>query len=150
MLTLRPGGASVCRAWRGECGAALAEVTIAVFLLSLALIGLAVSFPVSFHGVTGSGLQTTATGLAQETLEAARQTAYGSLPSLAAPRAAVPGFTRFDREIGVADYTPAIGCAAAVIAGTTVPGCRQVTVRVYFTEQQGEVDTTLTTVIARP
>jgi len=83
-------------------------------------------------------------------LESAEQTAYGSLPSLAAARAAVPGFTRFDREIVVADYTPAAGCAAVVIAGVTVPGCRQVAVHVYFTEQQGEVETTVTTVIARP
>jgi Flp pilus assembly pilin Flp len=150
VLTIGPGVASVCRSWRGERGAALAEITIAVCLLSVALIGLAVSFPVSFRGVTGSGLQTTATGLAQEVIEEARQTAYGSLPTLAAARAAVPGFTRFDREVVVADYAPAIGCATVVIAGTTVPGCRQVTVHVYFTEQQGEVQTTLSTVIARP
>jgi len=150
VLTIGVLRAGFCRSPQRERGATLTEIVIAVFLLAIGLSGLAVSFPVSFHGVTGGGLQTTATALAQETLESAEQTAYGSLPSLAAARAAVPGFTRFDREIVVADYTPAAGCAAVVIAGVTVPGCRQVTVHVYFTEQQGEVETTVTTVIARP
>jgi type II secretory pathway pseudopilin PulG len=129
----------------GERGATLIEVVVAISLLGLGLVGLAASFPLAYHGVRQGGLQITATALAQEILEDARRTPYDSLPSLAATRAAVSGFAVFDREVVVDDYSPATGCTSS-----PSPACRQITVRTYVTEQQGEVQTTLTTVIARP
>jgi Tfp pilus assembly protein PilV len=129
----------------GERGTTLIEVIVAVSLLGLGLVGLAASFPLSYRGVRQGGLQITATALAQEILEDARRTPYDSLPSLAATRAAVSGFAVFEREVVVDDYSPATGCTS-----TPTPACRQITVRVYFTEVQGEAQTTLTTVMARP
>jgi hypothetical protein len=139
------------RRWRlgasalAERGTSLIEVIVASGLLGVGLTGLAASFPLSYHGVRQGGLQTTAIALAREILEDARRTPYDSLPSLAATRAAVSGFAVFDREVVVNDYSPATGCSSS-----PSPACRQITVHVYFTEQQGEVQTTLTTVIARP
>ncbi len=150
MLTRRVGWVQQARSPLSDGGASLVELVVAIGLLAVALVGLAASFPASMYAVTQGGLQTTATGLAQQTIEDAKHTPYGNLPGLAATRAAIAGFNGFDRQVLVADYAPATGCAAVVIAGTTIPGCRQVTVRVFFTGQQGEVQTTVTTVIARP
>src|SRR5262249_23498976 len=73
-------------------GMTIVEVLIAVCLLAVALIAIAAAIPYGLVAVSGSGFQTTATGLAQEPIDTAKRTAFASLPGLAASRAAVSGF----------------------------------------------------------
>jgi len=124
----------------GQRGMTMIELMVALMLLSVALIALAASFPYSMYAVVGGGLQTQATALAQAALEDARRTTFANLPLLSSPKATVPGWTGFEREVLVSDYTPAGSCAAS--------SCRKVEVRVWFTSQQGETQTSLITVFA--
>jgi type II secretory pathway pseudopilin PulG len=135
-------------------GMSLVEVLIAVCLMTVALVAVAAAIPYGLLGVSGAGFQMTATGLVQEPIDAAKRTAFANLPSLAASRAAVPGFDGFEREVLVTDYTAPADCAGAPCSGSCpvaggAPTCRQVEVRVYFTEQLGQRVTTVQTVIAR-
>jgi Tfp pilus assembly protein PilV len=135
-------------------GMTLVEVLIAVCLMTVALVALAAAIPYGLVAVSGSGFQTTATGLAQEPIDGAKRTAFASLPSLAASRAAVPGFAGFEREVLVTDYTAPGDCTGAPCSTSCptvggAPTCRKVEVRVYFTEQFGQAVTTVQTVIAQ-
>jgi Tfp pilus assembly protein PilV len=135
-------------------GMSLIEVLIAVCLLAVALVAIAAAIPYGLVAVSGSGLQMTATGLAQEPIDGAKRTAFANLPSLAASRAAVAGFTGFEREVLVTDYTAPADCTGAPCSTSCppdagAPTCRKVEVRVYFTEQFGETVSTVQTVIAR-
>jgi len=132
----------------------LVEVLIAVCLLAVALVAIAAAIPYGLVAVSGSGFQVTATGLAQEPIDGAKRTPFANLPSLAASRAAVPGFTGFEREVLVTDYTAPADCTGAPCSTSCptdagAPTCRTVEVRVYFTEQFGQTVTTVQTVIAR-
>jgi Tfp pilus assembly protein PilV len=135
-------------------GMTLVEVLIAVCLMAVALVAIGAAIPYGLVAVSGAGFQTTATGLAQEPIDVAKRTAFASLPSLAASRAAVTGFTGFEREVLVTDYTAPGDCSGAPCSTSCppdagAPTCRKVEVRVYFTEQLGQTVTTLQTVIAR-
>lgn len=135
-------------------GMTLVEVLIAVCLLAVALVAIAAAIPYGLVAVSGSGFQVTATGLAQEPIDGAKRTPFANLPSLAASRAAVPGFTGFEREVLVTDYTAPADCTGAPCSTSCptdagAPTCRTVEVRVYFTEQFGQTVTTVQTVIAR-
>ncbi len=122
-----------------ERGITLVELMVAMMLLAVALVGLAASFPLAMYGVTGGGLQTTATGLALEVIEQAKRTPYGTLSSLdtGGSAVAVSGFSGFTRQVAVAAY------------GTCPNNCTSVTATVFFTGQQGQVQTTIATVIAQ-
>jgi hypothetical protein len=137
-----------------ERGMTLVEVLVAVCLLAVALIAIAAAIPYGLVAVSGSGLQTTATGLAQEPIDIAKRTPFASLPSLAASRATVSGFTGFEREVFVTDYTAPADCTGPPCSTSCptvggAPTCRKVEVRVYFTEQLGQTVTTVQTVIAQ-
>lgn len=127
-----------------ERGVTLVELMVAMMLLAVALVGLAASFPLAMYGVTGGGLQTTATGLAMEIIEQAKRTDYASLSSLdtGGSAVAVSGFSSFTRQVTVAAYNPG--------GATPCTSCTSVTATVFFTGQQGQVQTTVTTVIAAP
>ena len=133
----------------------LVELLVAVCLLAVALVVVAASIPYGLMAVSSSGFQTTATGLAQEPIDAAKRTAFASLPGLAASRAAVPGFAGFQREVLVTDYTapanfscsPPCDTSCPIVGGA--PTCRQVEVHVYVTTQIGETVTTLLTILAQ-
>jgi len=133
----------------------LVELMLAVCLLAVALVVVAAAIPYGLMAVSGSGFQTTATGLAQEPIDTAKRTAFGSLPGLAASRAAVSGFAGFDREVLVTDYTAPGDCGGAPCTTSCAtdaggaPTCRQVEVRVYFTNQLGETVTTLQTILVK-
>ena len=132
----------------------LVELMIAVCLLTVALVLLAAAIPYGLMAVSGSGLQTTATGLAQEPIDTAKRTAFASLPGLAASRAAVPGFAGIDREVLVTDYAAPADCSGTPCSASCptvggAPTCRQVEVRVYVTNQLGETVTTLMTILTQ-
>ena len=132
----------------------LVELMVAVCLLTVALVLLAAAIPYGLMAVSGSGLQTTATGLAQEPIDAAKRTAFGSLPSLAASRATVSGFAGFEREVLVTDYTAPADCGGTPCSTSCptvggAPTCRLVEVRVYVTNQLGETVTTLQTILSQ-
>lgn len=136
----------------GERGVTLVELMVAMLLLAIALIGLAASFPLSMYGVTGGGLQTVATGLALEVVEQTKRTPYATLSTLdtGGSAAAVSGYPGFTRQVAVATYNPG-GSYSPPTACATCPctACTSVTVTVFFTGQQGEVTTTVSTVIAQ-
>lgn len=126
-----------------ERGITLVELMVAMLLLAIALVGLAASFPLAMYGVTGGGLQTVATNLAMEIVEQAKRTDYTNLSSLdtGGSAVAVSGYPGFTRQVDVAAYTGA--------GGTACTSCTSVTATVFFTGQQGQVQTTVATVIAQ-
>jgi hypothetical protein len=134
-----------------EDGMTLIEVCLAMFLLGTTLIFVAAAVPAAVMAVNDSGMHLTAVGLAQEPLTVARRTPFASLPTLAASRASVSGFTGFDREVLVSSYAPA-ACGTSPCSDSCPtlggqPTCRSVEVRVYYQGQLGESRTTMTTII---
>jgi hypothetical protein len=110
---------------------------------------IAAAVPAGLLAISSSGLHLTALGLAEEPLNVAKRTDFANLPSLAASRASVPGFTGFDREVIVSNYSAPADCSGTpcsdscpTVAGQ--PTCRTVDVRVYYQGQLGETVTSLT------
>ena len=121
-----------------EKGVTLLELLIAMMLLTIALVGLAASFPLAMFGVTTGGFQTTATLLAQQCLELAKNTPYNQLPTLMLPAspctvAPIAGFTR----------------AADVQPGVPTANTTTVTIQVVFTGESGINTTSVWTIFAR-
>jgi len=122
---------------RAERGATLLELVVAIFFLSLALIGLAAVFPVAMYGVSMGGYQTTATLLGQQSVEIAASKPYDALPAMATEDfVAVSGFSGFTRSI-------AVQAAVPTATSTTI------TVAVRFAGVGAPIDTTLTTIRAQ-
>ena len=65
-----------------ERGVTVVELAVAMVLMAVALLALAASFPYAMHAVVTSGLQTTATLLAQQAIERAQSAEYQSLADL--------------------------------------------------------------------
>jgi hypothetical protein len=61
----------------------LVDVLMSMFLLGIALVGLSLAFPPAYLSVFQQGTVTRAVSIAQQRIEVARRTAYGSLSSLA-------------------------------------------------------------------
>jgi prepilin-type N-terminal cleavage/methylation domain-containing protein len=102
---------------RSERGVTLLEILIAMLLLGIALVGLAASFPLAMFGVTLGGYQTTATLLAQQSLEQARAKTYATISTLdtgggvcttagGGTFAAVTEFPGFERCVSAQTATP--------------------------------------------
>jgi len=68
---------------RSESGVSLMEVLVTMALLTIALLGMAVAFPIARAAVTQARLSTTAVTLAEQRLEQAKRTPYASLSTLA-------------------------------------------------------------------
>jgi prepilin-type N-terminal cleavage/methylation domain-containing protein len=66
-----------------EAGVTLMEVLVTMALLTIALLGLAVAFPVGRAAVLQARVSTTAVALAEQRMEQARRTAYAGLGTLA-------------------------------------------------------------------
>ncbi len=105
-------------------GVTLIELLIVVVLFSAGTIALLQIFSSVIY--SGSENQNTliATGLTQEKMESIRNTAYASIAPEA--RAAVAGYTFFEREVLVGNNTPAANM-------------KQVTINVYWTERPHDV-----------
>ena len=135
------------RRLRDERGVTLIELMVAMVLLVVALLGLAVSFPYSMQGVAAGGYQTTATLLAQQSIDTARGKRYDTLCAMdtGGSFASVSGYEGFRRQIAV---TPlAASCPGTPSGSTSVT----VTVTVRFTGMGGLGvgtiwDTTLVTI----
>jgi len=121
-----------------ERGVTLVELMVAMMLLAIALTGLASSYPLAMQAVTGGGFQTTATLLAQQCIELAKSMPYDRLPlDLAGNCPASPsGYPGFTRSVAVATASPT--------ATTTT-----VTVTVNFRSTQGQVQTSVATILAQ-
>jgi prepilin-type N-terminal cleavage/methylation domain-containing protein len=133
-------------------GMSLVEVLVAVMLLGTVLMVLGAAIPAGLTAVSGSGLVLTATGLAQEPIDVAKRTDFANLSSLAATRATVSGFTGFEREVLVSNYTsPSCTepCASSCPLVAGQPTCRTVEVRVYYRGPLGDSTATLTQIFAR-
>jgi prepilin-type N-terminal cleavage/methylation domain-containing protein len=63
-------------------GVTLVELMVAMLLLSIALVGMGAALPYGMYGVIAGGYQTTATLLAQQKIDTARNTLYGNLTTL--------------------------------------------------------------------
>lgn len=68
---------------RSEAGVTLMEVLVTMALLTVALLGMAVAFPVGRAVVHQARISTTAVALGEERLEQAKRTPYASLTTLA-------------------------------------------------------------------
>jgi prepilin-type N-terminal cleavage/methylation domain-containing protein len=103
---------------RGERGVTMIELLIALMLLTIALLGLAASFPYSMQGVVAGGYQTTATLLAQQSIDQARGELYERLCGMdtGGSFASVPGYAGFTRRI---DVTPAPAACPGTPSGVT-------------------------------
>ena len=123
---------------RDARGVTLIELMVTAMLLVIALTGLAASFPYAMQAVTGGGYQTAATLLAQQCIELAKSMPYDRLPiDLVSNCPANPvGFSSFTRTVTVTPASPT--------ATTTT-----VTVLVTYTSAQGQVQTSLTTLLAQ-
>lgn len=94
-------------ACRGQEGITVVELLVAMSLLAIALIGLAASFPYAMYGVIAGGYQTTATLLAQQSIETAKATDYASLSSLGTGGfVVVSGYDGFQRSVTVGTGSP--------------------------------------------
>lgn len=98
---------------RDERGVTLLEVLVAMTLLSVVLVGLAASYPLAMIGVSIGGYRTTATLLAHQCIEIAKNlNTYGSLTQ-----------TNLQNECSsTTAFGPRFTRAAEVIAGTALPG----------------------------
>lgn len=60
----------------------MVELMVAMLLMAVVLLVVATSFPYALYGVVVGGFQTTATFLAQQAIERAKATDYGSIADL--------------------------------------------------------------------
>jgi len=122
---------------RGARGVTLIELMVTAMLLVIALTGLAASFPFAMQAVTGGGYQTASTLLAQQCIELAKSMPYSRLAIDLVPNcpANAPGFDSYTRTVTVTTASP---------TDTTTT----VTVQVTYTSVQGQVQTSLTTMLA--
>jgi Tfp pilus assembly protein PilV len=115
---------------RDQRGVTAVELLIAVMLLGIALIGLAASFPYALIGVAAGGFQTTATLLAQERLDEAKNMGWNQLCTMVGTEDPVsvdvggtstdfPGFTR-ETAVETVPGESAISCSGAAPTGDTV------------------------------
>lgn len=117
-------------------GVTLLELLVAMMLLATALIGLAASFPMAMYGVTTGGFQTTATLLAQQCIEIAKNTPYDNLPDLTLPASPctgqpVAGFTRIV-TVKVADPTATTTTVIVLVKFTGEGGINETNVFTIF------------------
>jgi len=122
-----------------ERGMTLLELLIAMMLLATALVGLGASFPLAMIGVNVGGFQTTATLLAQQSIEIAKDTPYALLPTL---------------DTGGFIIVPAYGAGftrqVTVLPANPNPNTTTVTAVVRFTGGAGGInDTTIATIISQ-
>jgi prepilin-type N-terminal cleavage/methylation domain-containing protein len=132
----------------GERGVTLVELMVALMLISIALVGLAAAIPAGMFAVSDAGLQVTAIGLAQEPINVAKRTPFSNLTTLVASKAAVSGFSGFQRQVLVTDYVAPADCGGSpcttscpVIAGAAT--CLRIEVRVYYSGNLGDEVSTL-------
>jgi prepilin-type N-terminal cleavage/methylation domain-containing protein len=130
----------------GERGVTLIELLVTMILLTVALVGLAASFPLALFGVTTGGYQTTATLLAQKCIDNAKAMAYdqlaAALPTVC-PTGPVTGYSGFTQTLLVEPGPTADG----IVSGTAT----RVTITVSFKSQAAGTsnDTVMATVIAQ-
>ncbi len=121
-----------------ETGLGLVEVIVALLLLAIALLGLAVGFPVSRAAVYLGDRMTTAVSLAQQTLEAMRNRQYAATIDEIRTEDfpgedPVPDFPAFRRVVTIQDNVPIATC---VPPGP--PCSKTVTVAVFFRDHAGQ------------
>ncbi len=126
-----------------ERGVTLIELMVVMMLLTIALVGLAASFPLAMFGVLTGGNQTTATLLAQQCIDNAKALAYAytQIPTVlpvVCPSGGVPNYPGFTRTLVIQTGVPT--------ATTTT-----ITVSVQFTSQAGGAPniTTLATILTQ-
>jgi type II secretory pathway pseudopilin PulG len=139
---------------RSESGVTLAEILVALAVTGVALAGLAVAVPVSSYAVQDGHQLSTATFLAEQTIERARAAAWTDSPAVdclgvsTGDAAPIPtgatcqgaASTRFPDETGGISGYPryrrsvrVTSCAPTPCAGATTTGLRRVAVTVAYT-----------------
>lgn len=135
---------------RDERGLTLAEILVAIAVIGIGLVGLAVVVPVASYGVQEGSQLSTATFLAEQRIEQARNAAWTTAPvndclgvsagdaaptgvcgganiATFADEAPVPGFAQYSRTTRITDCGAGAGCAGVVHAAL-----RLVTVTVTY------------------
>jgi len=138
---------------RSSAGVSLVEVMVSLMLLSVAIAGLAVGFPISRTAVQTSSQISAAIGLARQTLEDMRNREYsttvdqitaGNFPNQG--YGAIPNFPKLRRTVNIQDGVPVATCVPP--PGT--PCMKTVTVTVFFRDEKGvERSIPLTSIFVR-
>lgn len=131
-------------------GVTIVELMVAMMLLTIALVAMAAAFPYAMYGVVAGGYQTTATLLAQQAMDQARNTLYSNLSTLnttGGTGSCGGGTGTFVTVTGYTGFTRCVDMQAAASSTT-------VTVVVEFNAVGGIgtgtiYDTTLTTIITQ-
>ena len=125
---------------RSNAGVSLVEVMVSLMLLSVAIAGLAVGFPVSRVAVQNSSQISAAIGLARQTLEDMRNRQYTStvddITAANFPPSAygtIPNFPKLRRDVNILNGTPVSTCVPP--PGT--PCMKTVTVTVFYRDEKG-------------
>ena len=115
---------------RDQRGVTVVELLVAVLLLGVALIGLAASFPYALIGLAAGGFQTTATLLAQERIDEAKNMGWSQLCTMVETDQPIsvdvggtvtdfPGFTRTTAVEAVPPSGATPNCSGAAPTGVT-------------------------------
>jgi prepilin-type N-terminal cleavage/methylation domain-containing protein len=120
---------------RSTRGFTLLEVLMTVVLIAVGITALVIAFSRGIAASADVSSAHTAASLAQLKLEEVQNTAFASIASEA--RAAVSGFTGFDREVTV-----------TASPGSTDANLKQVDIIVYWTVKGGEISQTVTSFVA--
>ncbi len=125
---------------RSNAGVSLIEVMVSLLLLSVAIAGLAVGFPISRTAVTTSSQISAAISLARQTLEDMRNREYSStidqITTANFPNqgyGGIPNFPRHRRSISIQDGVPVAIC----VPPPGSPCMKTVTVTVFYRDDKG-------------
>jgi len=117
----------------GVRGFTLIELLIVIALFAAGAVALLQIFSTSLYGGAENENTVVATALAQEKMEEICNEGYASIAG--EPRAEVPDYAFFDREVIVDNSTP-------------VSNMKRVTVNVYWNERSGDVKISLVTYVS--
>lgn len=137
--------------FRDAVGMTVAEVIVALFIITVGLVGLMAAIPLSTSHIAEANRKTTAVFLAQQRVEQIKNARWTTVPAADtlggagssgtavvaqwADEAAVAGYPAFQRQVRIRDCSVAPGCGMALHA--TLATLRQVTVTVSFARMTG-------------
>jgi Tfp pilus assembly protein PilV len=136
---------------RDVIGMTVAEVIVALFVITVGLVGLMAAMPLSTSHIAEANRKTAAVFLAQQRLEQIKNARWTASPvadtlggagssGMAAvaqwpDEAAIAGYPAFQRQVRIQDCSVAPGCGMALHA--TLATLRQITVTVRFARMTG-------------
>lgn len=123
-------------------GMTLAEILIAITIISVGLVALASAIPIAAYGIQEGNQLSTATFLANQRLEQIRNAQWTACPEVdnlgvsASDENPLPApFAGYSRQVRITNLLGPATCPDGVLTGTT--GLRQITVTVSYRPMTG-------------